>query len=93
MPTMPGLTALKSGCHIPSGQPFTSICGGLVQLPLHSANTNTALNPLAPTIPGVRGRPAPGNASHGDVPASSLCSIRRDKLRCPMVPGSLEGVF
>lgn len=63
MPTMPGLTALKSGCHIPSGQPFTSICGGLVQLPLHSANTNTALNPLAPTVPGVRGRPAPGNAS------------------------------
>lgn len=25
MPTRPGLTALKSGCHFPSGQPFTSI--------------------------------------------------------------------
>lgn len=54
MPTMLGLTALKSGCHIPSGQPFTSICGGLVRLPSHSANTNTALNPSAPTVPGCR---------------------------------------
>lgn len=54
MPTMLGLTALKSGCHIPSGQPFTSICGGLVRLPPHSANTNTALNPPAPTVLGCR---------------------------------------
>lgn len=62
MPTMPGLTALKSGCHILSGQPFTSICGGLVRLPPHSVNTNTAFNPLAPAVLGCRGQLAPGNA-------------------------------
>lgn len=57
MPTMPGLTALKSGCHIPSGQPFTSICGGLFGSRLIQP-TQTALNPLAPAGPG-RGLPAP----------------------------------
>lgn len=74
MPTMPRLTALKSGCHIPSGQPFTSICGGLVRLLLHSENTNTALNPLAPTILGCRGCLAPGNSSgtHAFMPLPIL---------------------
>lgn len=59
MPTMPGLTALKSGCHIPSGQPFTSVYGGLVRLPV---NTNTAFNPSAPAVLGCRGQLTPGNA-------------------------------
>lgn len=57
MPTMLGLTALKSGCHIPSGQPFTSICGGLFGSRLIQP-TQTSLNPLAPAGPG-RGPPAP----------------------------------
>lgn len=51
MPTMLGLTALKSGCHIPSGQRFTSICGGLFGSRLIQA-TQTSLNPLAPAAPG-----------------------------------------
>lgn len=78
VPTMPGLTALKLDCHIPSGQPFTFICGELVLLPLHSANTNTALNPPAPTFPGCRAdwpqamHWAPGCA----MPPPSCCSIQ-----------------
>lgn len=56
MPTMLGLTALKSGCHIPSAQPFTSICGGLFGSRLIQP-TQTALNPLAPAGSG-RGLPA-----------------------------------
>lgn len=53
MPTVLGLTALKSGCHIPSGQPFTSICGGLFGSRLIQP-TQTALNPLAPAGPKQR---------------------------------------
>lgn len=91
MPTMPGLTALKSGCHIPSGQPFTSICGGLVRLPPHSANTNTALNPLPPAGPGRgAGRLQP---KLRDVPPPFCRGIHWDAVGCPMVPGSLEGTF
>lgn len=60
MPTMLGLTALKSGCHIPSGQPFTSIRGGLFGSRLIQP-TQTALNPLAPAGPG-RGLLAPSRA-------------------------------
>lgn len=87
MPTLPGLTALKSGCHIPSGQPFTSSCGGLVRPPPHSANTNTALNPPAPPSRGAGAADSRQRIGHRDVPPLSCCSIPRDGVGCPTVPG------
>lgn len=59
MPTRPGLTALKSGCHFPSGQPFTSIRRALLGARRLQPRQTQHLTLRGPTAPpgstGARG--------------------------------------